>query len=330
MRKIVEAFMDQGPKNMLPPGKATPVKIDMPFRTEYIRAVRYSLTHRTHYTYQGQVTVSHHLARLAPRFLPSQRCPWHKLEVTPQPVGRSVHNDAYGNVTAYFECEGAHSELEVIARSLVEVLPTTLPEPSATPPWEVVRDACAGETLNLSTEAGAFRFPSPMIPISEDFANYARPDFSPRRPILEATIALMERIFSECEFNPAATDVATPVAEVLLKKAGVCQDFAHLMLACIRSLGLPARYVSGYLETRPPKGQARLVGADASHAWVSVFCGEKAGWVDADPTNNLIPSERHITVAWGRDFSDVSPLRGVTLGAGGQTLIVEVDVEPVG
>lgn len=292
--------------------------------------MRYSLTHRTHYTYEGEVTVSHHLARLAPRFLPGQRCPWHVLEVKPEPVGRSLHSDVYGNITAYFECEGAHSELEVTARSLVEVMPTPLPAPNSTPAWESIREACSGDKLNLNTEAGAFRFTSPMVPLGEDFANYARPDFPPGRPILEAAQALMTRIFTECEFNPAATDVATPVADVLLKKAGVCQDFAHLMLACLRSLGLPARYVSGYLETKPPAGKERLVGADASHAWVSVYCGEETGWVDADPTNNLIPSERHITVAWGRDFSDVSPLRGVTLGAGGQILKVEVDVEPIG
>ena len=169
-----------------------------------------------------------------------------------------------------------------------------------------------------------------MVPLGEEFAHYARPDFTPGRPILEAAAALMERIHAEFDFNPAATDVATPVSEVMTKKAGVCQDFAHLMLACLRSLGLPARYVSGYLETRPPEGQQRLTGADASHAWVSIFCGETAGWVDADPTNNLLPGMRHITVAWGRDYSDVSPLRGVTLGAGGKRLSVAVDVVPDG
>lgn len=291
--------------------------------------MRYSLTHRTHYVYEGAVTVSHHLARLAPRFLPGQRCPWHVLEINPEPVGRSLHNDVYGNITTYFECEGSHGELIVTARSLVEVMPTAPPVAAATPAWETVRDAAGGERLNLSTEAGAFRFPSPMVPLGEEFSEYAKPDFPPGRPILEAATALMNRIFKEFEFDPKATDVATPVADVLENKAGVCQDFAHLMLACLRSLGLPARYVSGYLETIPPPGQKRMIGADASHAWVSIFCGEEIGWVDADPTNNILPSERHITIAWGRDFSDVSPLRGVTLGAGGQSLKVEVDVEPV-
>lgn len=291
--------------------------------------MKYRLIHRTRYTYEGAVTVSHHMARLAPRTLPSQRCPWHELEIQPVPVGRGVHVDSYGNVTSYFEIEGRHEELVVTARSLVEVLPTERPDPAETPAWEVVRNACQLEKLTPGSEAGAFRFPSVMVPVGEEFAAYARQDFPPGRPILEGVLDFTSRIYRDFKFDPRATDVTTPVAEVFRKRAGVCQDFAHLMLACLRSIALPARYVSGYLETAPPPGKARLTGADASHAWVSVFCGEKAGWVDADPTNNLLPGERHITVAWGRDFSDVSPLRGVTLGAGGQTLSVAVDVIPL-
>jgi transglutaminase-like putative cysteine protease len=168
-----------------------------------------------------------------------------------------------------------------------------------------------------------------MVPVGPDFAAFSRQDFPPGRPILDAVSALTSRVFHDFRFDPRATDVTTPVAEVFKKRAGVCQDFAHLMLACLRSLGLPARYVSGYLETAPPPGQPRLSGADASHAWVSVFCGDQAGWIDIDPTNNLLPGDRHITVAWGRDFSDVSPLRGVTLGAGGQFLEIAVDVIPL-
>lgn len=291
--------------------------------------MRYQLIHRTKYTYEGSVTVSHHLARLAPRALPGQRCPWHELHIVPVPVGRGVHIDAFGNTTAYFEVEGKHETLEVTARSLVEVAPAEAQEPSGTPAWESVRDACQAEKLTPGSDAGAYRFASPMVPVGPDFAAFVRPDFPPGRPVLEGVIALMGRVFREFRFDPRATDVTTPVAEVLRKRAGVCQDFAHLMLACLRSIGIPARYVSGYLETAPPPGQARLIGADASHAWVSVFCGDEAGWVDADPTNNLLPGERHITVAWGRDFSDVSPLRGVTLGAGGQFLEVAVDVIPL-
>ncbi|MEO5714820.1 MAG: transglutaminase family protein [Luteolibacter sp.] len=291
--------------------------------------MKYRLIHRTRYTYEGAVTVSHHLARLAPRTLPGQRCPWHELEIQPVPVGRGVHVDSYGNITSYFEIEGKHEELDVIARSLVEVFPTNHPEPASTPSWEVVRNACQIEKLTPGSEAGAFRFASPMVPVGGEYASYARAEFPPGRPVLEAVLGLTDRIFRDFKFDPRATDVTTPVSEVLKKRAGVCQDFAHLMLACVRSLGLPARYVSGYLETAPPPGKVRLTGADASHAWVSVFCGEAAGWIDTDPTNNLLPGERHITVAWGRDFSDVSPLRGVTLGAGGQRLAVAVDVIPV-
>lgn len=291
--------------------------------------MKYRLVHRTKYTYEGAVTVSHHLARLAPRTLPGQRCPWHELEIQPVPVGRGVHVDSFGNVNAYFEIEGKHEVLEVIAHSLVEVFPTLHPDPRSTPPWESVRDSCRLERLTPGSEAGAFRFGSPMVPLGRDFADYAAGEFTPSRPILEAVLSLTNRIFKDFKFDPRATDVTTPVTEVLKKRAGVCQDFAHLMLACLRSLGLPARYVSGYLETRPPPGKPKLTGADASHAWVSVFCGESAGWIDVDPTNNVLPGERHITVAWGRDFSDVSPLRGVTLGAGGQHLSVAVDVTPV-
>lgn len=291
--------------------------------------MKYRLVHRTKYSYEGAVTVSHHLARLAPRTLPGQRCPWHELEILPVPVGRGVHLDSFGNTTAYFEVEGKHEALEVTARSLVEVFATKHPDAASTPPWERIRDSCQVEKLTPGSEAGAFRFGSPMVPLGKDFAEFGATEFSPGRPILEAVLGLTNRIFKEFKFDPKATDVTTPVSEVLKKRAGVCQDFAHLMLACLRSLGIPARYVSGYLETAPPPGKLRLVGADASHAWVSVFCGESAGWIDTDPTNNLLPGERHITVAWGRDFSDVSPLRGVTLGAGGQRLSVAVDVMPV-
>lgn len=291
--------------------------------------MKYQIIHRTRYTYEGSVTVSHHLARLAPRTLPGQTCPWHELKIEPTPVVRAVHIDSFGNTAAYFEVEGKHERLEVTARSLVEIVARAVRRSGETPAWETVRDACLGEKLTAGSEAGVFRFASPMVPTGEEFATYARPDFPPGRPVLEAVSALTTRIFEEFKFDSRATDVTTPVAEVLKKKAGVCQDFAHLMLACLRSLGLPARYVSGYLETLPPPGKPRLVGADASHAWVSVFCGEEAGWLDADPTNNLLPGDRHVTVAWGRDFSDVSPLRGVTLGAGGQWLEISVDVMPL-
>ena len=291
--------------------------------------MKYQLIHRTRYVYDGPVTVSHHLARLAPRTLPGQRCPWHELDIQPIPIGRGVHVDAFGNTTAYFEVEGSHETLEVTARSFVEITPPPAPDPAKTPSWESVRDSVRAEKLTPGSDAGAFCFASPMVPLGADFAAFAAPDLFENRPVLEAAAALGSHIFHEFRFDARATDVTTPVADVLRNRAGVCQDFAHLMLACLRSHGIPARYVSGYLETAPPPGQPRLIGADASHAWVSVFCGDAAGWIDVDPTNNLLPSDRHITVAWGRDFSDVSPLRGVTLGAGGQRLEVAVDVIPI-
>lgn len=290
--------------------------------------MRYNIIHRTTYTYESPVTVGHYTARLEPRSLPFQECPWHELTIRPEPVQRSERSDYYGNTSVYFEIEGAHQKLEVIARSLVEVQRAEVFDPSRTPPWETVRDACRSDVFNAATPSGELTYASTLIPIGTLFADYARPSFLPKRAILEAVCDLNRRINEDFIFDPTATDAATPVEKAMLQRRGVCQDFAQVMIACLRSLGLPARYVSGYLETLPPAGKVRLVGADASHAWVSIYCGEICGWMDADPTNNLLPSERHVTVAWGRDFSDVSPLRGVTIGAGEQRLHVAVDVMP--
>lgn len=291
--------------------------------------MRYRVIHRTCYQYASPVTVSHHLAHLAPRALPTQICPWHRLEISPVPVARSSFADAHGNLTTYFEVEGAHEALTVTSTSFVEVRASPAREAETTPPWEEICRACDAPKLTAEATAGEFRFASPMVPLGLDFADYARPSFPPHRPVLAGVVDFISRIHAEFRFDTRATDVATPVGEVLANRAGVCQDFAHLALACLRSLGLPARYVSGYLETLPPPGQAKLVGADASHAWIAVYCGREAGWIDADPTNNLLPGARHVTVAWGRDFSDVSPLRGVTIGAGDQSLAVSVDVTPI-
>lgn len=291
--------------------------------------MRYRVIHRSCYHYASPVTVSHHLAHLAPRALPTQVCPWHQLEIFPTPVARATFADAHGNLTTYFEVEGAHDVLEVASTCLVEVHPSMQRDPQATPAWDDVTHACDAEYLSVDAAAGEFRFASPMVPLGAEFADYARPSFPPGKPVLACVNDFIARIHSDFRFDTRATDVATPVAEVLARRAGVCQDFAHLALASLRSIGLPARYVSGYLETLPPPGQEKLVGADASHAWIAVYCGGEAGWIDADPTNNLLPDQRHVTVAWGRDFSDVSPLRGVTIGAGDQWLEVSVDVMPI-
>ena len=280
----------------------------------------YQISHRTLYTYDSPVTVAHYIARLEPRPLPTQSCPWHEINIRPRPACRAEgRSDAFGNTGVYFEVEGTHAELEVVARSYVRLKPRPLPEPAATPPWESIRGACRGDQWNADTAAGEFAWPSPLIPLAEEFAAYAAPSFRPGRPVLEAVCDLNRRIFTDFSFDPKATSVSTPLKEVLAKRRGVCQDFAHFMTGCLRVLGLPARYMSGYIRTTPPPGQARLVGADASHAWVSVYCGG-ARWVDLDPTNNVVVGDGHVTLAWGRDFSDVTPMRGVILEAANRNL----------
>lgn len=291
--------------------------------------MHYRVLHRTAYQYEFPVTVGHYSTRLEPRQLPFQACPWHRLSITPEPTVRYSRSDAYGNLTAYFEIEGAHQEMEVLARSLIKVSALPPYDPMHTPAWETIREGLLHLGLSPLVASGGFAFASPLIVPSAAFHAYAVSSFPAGRPILQGVCELNERLHQDFTFDPAATDVATPVAKAFALRRGVCQDIAQVMIACLRSLGLPARYVSGYLETLPPPGQARLVGADASHAWVSVFCGEAFGWIDADPTNNLLPSDRHVTLAWGRDFLDVIPLRGVSLGSGRQHLTVSVDVEPV-
>ncbi len=291
--------------------------------------MKYKIVHRTTSTYESPVTVCHYLARLSPRALATQTCPWHELTITPKPNQRRVRFDYYGNHTVSFELEGSHQQLEVVSRSLVEIFPIVHPDPASTPPWETIRDLCRADLYTAATVAGEFCYASPLIALDERYRAYAAPSFPAGRALLAAVCDLNHRIKTDFVFDPAATDAATPVEEAFKKRRGVCQDYAQVMIACLRSLGLPARYVSGYLETLPPPGRAKLVGADASHAWISVWCGEALGWIDADPTNDMLSSSRHITIAWGRDFSDVSPLRGVTLGAGPQRLTVAVDVIPM-
>ena len=269
------------------------------------------------------------MARLSPRHCPGQVCLEHSLEIYPVPTHRETRRDYFGNESVFFSLESPYRQLTVTSLTLVELQQGQEELGWATAPWEQVRGQ-----LNLvhphSDEGRAleFTFGSPLVPLHPAFADYARPSFEPGRPLLEAACDLMRRIFSDFSFDPSATTIATPTLEVLRKKRGVCQDFAQVQIACLRSLGLAARYVSGYIETVPPPGKVKLVGADASHAWVSVYC-PGLGWVDMDPTNNTLPRGRHITVAWGRDFSDVSPLRGVFVGSGAHELKVAVDVNAV-
>jgi len=293
-----------------------------------MNAQLFDVTHTTVYDYRAPVAVSHHLMRLTPRALPRQRVLEHGIEVQPTPTATNLRVDYFGNDVTFATIEHTHRQLSVISRSRLAVSPAFIPESSETPAWETVRGMCRVDRTTSVLEASEFTFASPHVPLDSSFADYAAPSFEPGRPILEAVTHLTARIHGEFKFDATATTVSTPLVEVLANRRGVCQDFAHLQIACLRALGLPARYVSGYLETLPPPGQSKLVGSDASHAWVSFFC-PGIGWIDVDPTNNRFPSMQHITLGWGRDYSDVSPIRGVILGAGTHELKVAVDVVPL-
>ncbi len=294
-----------------------------------MRAQLFHVTHATTYEYDTDVTVGHHLLRLTPRALPRQFRLQHELTLDPAPAVTCRHTDYFENEVTYVTLEGAHRRLVVTARSQVAVGPAFVPDPAETPGWETVRSRCRTDRSASMLEALEFTFASPLVPLDPRLAAYALDCFTPGEPLLAAVLALTARIHREFQFDPKATNVSTPLAQVFEQRRGVCQDFAHLQLACLRSLGLPARYVSGYLETVPPPGQPRLTGADASHAWVAFFC-PGLGWIDVDPTNNLLPSMRHITLGWGRDYQDVAPIHGVLVGGDDHGLRVAVDVDPQG
>jgi len=289
----------------------------------------YSLTHTTTYRYPVSVPLSHHLLALRPRNLANQVCEFHELEITPEPVSLESHLDYYGNHCAFLTVEGAHNELLVSAKSRIALSMPFVPDPGETPSWENARSQVLTDRSERGLEALEFSFDSPLIPTTAPLAEFASESFHPGRPIMEAAIELNARIFEEFTFDPAATDVSTPVSEVFENRRGVCQDFAHLLIGCLRAVGVPARYVSGYLETDPPPNSPKLIGSDASHAWVSFWC-PGVGWIDLDPTNNCIPSMRHVIVGWGRDYGDVCPLRGIIHGSGSHELIVGVDLAAIG
>lgn len=291
--------------------------------------MRLRIEHTTHYAYSQPVGHSSQVAHLCPRELPGQRCLAHTLRVEPAPSYLREDKDYFGNPITRFDISTPHVELEVHASSEVELERETGELPDS-PPWEALRARFAEPCWGMTDESQAseFLFPSPYIPSLPALREFCAADFPPGRPVLEACSALMARIHAEFSFDPAATHVATPLLDVLEMRSGVCQDFAHLMIASLRSQGLPARYQSGYLLTEPPPGQARLEGADATHAWVAVFV-PGLGWIEFDPTNAVRPGNGHITVAWGRDFGDVSPLRGVILSGGEHEVSVAVTVRPV-
>ena len=288
--------------------------------------MKYEITHRTTYTYSEPVTLGHNSTHLAPRTLARQRCTANRLVILPVPSSQRSWTDYFGNQVTYFTVEEEHRELTVTAIS--EVAMETAPPPAATQnaAWE---EALPRHRDADDLSAAPYSFDSPCVRRDDRLASYAAMSFTPGRPLLEAALDLTGRIFHEFKYDPTATSVSTPTMEVFEKRRGVCQDFAHLEIGCLRSLGLAARYVSGYLLTDPRPGQPRLVGADASHAWLSVFCPGQ-GWVDLDPTNNVVPAMRHVTVAWGRDYGNVCPIKGVFLGGGSHWMTVAVDVVPRG
>jgi len=288
----------------------------------------YDIRHRTTFTYEDVVSVSHHVLHLSPRRHPRQRALETAMLIDPSPAVDSQGSDYFGNPVHYLTVQEPHDQLVVEARSRIDVqpLPASI-DLGASERWVETRESLAAAADDTTLQAFQFVFDSPYSVADEDVRDYALQSFVGDRPVLEAAMDLTSRIYGEFEYRGGVSDVSTPVRDVFGMRKGVCQDFAHLEIACLRSLGLAARYVSGYLRTRPPEGKEKLVGADASHAWLSVWCGSN-GWVDFDPTNNVIPNVEHITIGWGRDYGDVSPINGFIVGGGAHQVAVAVDVNP--
>lgn len=302
------------------------------------------LVHETRYAYSPTVESAHHVLHLRPASHAGQALLSHQLTISPQPAQTHELPDVYGNTRTFFSLHTPHEELTVVAESVVSTLAVALAsQASAGLAWEQVREQFRYQAGGAYDSACEFVFASPYVPRDEVFAEFARPSFAPGRPLPEAAQHLMARIHTEMSYDSESTEVGTPALEALQLRKGVCQDFAHIMVACCRSMGVPARYVSGYLLTNPAPGQPRLIGSDASHAWASVYCplasdaggmrlaaGQNAGvWLDFDPTNNRAPGEDYVTLATGRDFLDVSPMRGVIRGGARHVLDVAVTVTPL-
>lgn len=284
--------------------------------------IRYQARHSTIYDYGDPVTLAHHVIHLSPRRTGYQTPLSHRITVTPEPASWNARVDAFGNAMVQFALEQPHHHLVVDAVSEVEIT-ARAPPPDDSMAWDRLA-AVVAEARPQTIETFAFLHDSTLIEVGDDLAAFAEPDFPPGRPVVDALMALTRRIHSEFAFDASATTVTTPVRDILTERRGVCQDFAHLMIGAVRSLGLPARYVSGYLRTRPPPGRPRLVGADQSHAWVGVWTGDR--WLECDPTNDCLAGIDHITLGWGRDYDDVAPLRGIINGGGEARLEVGVDV----
>jgi transglutaminase-like putative cysteine protease len=291
------------------------------------QSVRYQVVHATRYYYSDAVPLCQNEVHLKPRNTSRQKCHAHHLAISPRPHKLEECRDYFGNPIHFFTIQDRHEELAVSAQCEVEIKPPVEVLPEQAPPWESVRSLVHATPPGDRVLVRQYTFDSPRVACSAELATFAAVSFTPGRSWLEAMLDLMARIHRDFAYDPDATSVNTPLDTVLAMSRGVCQDFAHLQIGCLRSLGLPARYVSGYLLTTPPPGQPRLVGADASHAWLSAWC-DPYGWVGFGPTNNVVPALGHVTVAWGRDYSDVCPIKGVFVGGGEHSMTVSVDVTP--
>jgi transglutaminase-like putative cysteine protease len=292
--------------------------------------MHYLLSHRTTYSYASSVDSAHHIAHLRARSFPGQTVTSIGVTTQPAPSMATQHVDHFGNLIDLLRIDQPHRRFDIEVRAAIEVRFPVPPPANQTPAWEEIARALDGNGFPRPIEASEFVHDSPLVPIDAELAAYGARSFTAGRPILEAARELTTRIKADFEYHPGATDISTPLREVFEGKAGVCQDFAHVMIAALRARGLAAAYVSGYIRTVNTADDIALRGADASHAWVAVWCGEPAGWVHLDPTNDLVAHEDHVAVAWGRDFSDVSPLRGVILGGGNHAYSVAVTLVPTG
>lgn len=290
--------------------------------------MKYRVTHSTRYGYDEAVPLSHNVVRMKPREHAMQTCLQYQLLVLPAPTVRNDGFDYFGNHVTWFSLEEPHTVLRIAAQSEVQVLPREPRDPASGPSWEEALQILSLAPDRDALAAREFVFESPHVPRLAELADYARSSFAQGRPFLACVMDLTERIYRDFKFLAGSTKIDTPVTEVFHSHQGVCQDFAHVQLCCLRSLGFAARYVSGYLATSPPPGRERLVGADVSHAWVGVYA-PGSGWVDFDPTNGVMPGDGHITLAWGRDYDDVGPSRGILLGGQRHWMDVSVDVAPI-
>ena len=290
--------------------------------------MKFQVVHRNKFVYAASVPLSHNVVRLQPRTTEWQKLERFELEIKPEPAQRRDRVDFFGNHETWVSVQEPHGELNIESRAEIETLERVEDSDAAGPAWDEVPRILAGRLDSTLLEARQYVFDSPMIQRCDELLDYARESFEPGAGLRECVLHLTERIFTDFKFDRQATTIGTPILKVLAERRGVCQDFAHLQIGCLRSMGLAARYVSGYVMTRPPTGQERLVGADASHAWVSVFVpGE--GWLDLDPTNGVAPNGEHISIAWARDYGDVMPIKGVVTGGTGHVLYYSVDVAPM-